>query len=1120
MADSDINLETILEQLEFNYGGVLQELARLHDTVVEQMEVLKTAGVKIRRKSTTYATGTVLVCVGKNNGNKRLKCKSGGTTSDATWTESTYNNLVIGNTYSDGSVVWEVMEEAYTSGSIVESALNASHAEIADFASSASSAGYAESAGYIGPFQVVNLGTATSSGIESSGGPVVTSTGINYEVRDTTRVWATSTAGVIVNGEFAIPVPYASGFLPDGRTLYLYGSSGTDGSSFDYGYLINSETKKNEFITALAHNEGGQVLQIQFGDIVTPWPGNEDVYQGPYKVEADQTPDSNGNVHVKIYDPTAPVAGTPAVPQWAGKIFAGEQYHQAPYKTGTLNNGDYLYLVGDSKNGDVVLSYTAYIPQVTSDGEPSGGQLTITSAGFYVRLAKNEGGKLVQIQHGDITVPPWKVVSAGHTDSANYADSAGYAANVEYNGPFKVSATSVDTSTHTANVKIYDPTDNSTPAKAGRVFDGSNLWLISSKSLSSIQDGGYVYLNGNYGSSPSLSNVAGSNNASQFSIKIAKNIGGNIYQLQYGDVYSIPWNTTSAIHASTADYAEYHGPFHITFGGKGTTYYTDVEVKDDLRNSVEDSSWAGAVIIGPSTYKVPSVSFSSMAGWAYVYLLGTFTSGVPDFLISQGLSLPVLTENQFLAILGRGQGVNKFIQTQFGDIVQPVLGGTGSIILTSEYEGPFKVKADSVNPSTLAVDVTIYDPTDPSTNPYYAGTVFDGSTAHLMESDTLTDIANGGFVYLNGTSGATTSIRFSDSAGTNNDSSFSIRIAQNSGGEIVQIQHGDVYSIPWNTLHANEAEHAIEADSATIANYASSADYAGPFHAIAGGTNGTTLNNIQIQDDTRASNIGGYVVVGSNIYSANSAANITLSSGYKLYLVGTSSNGSITLDYSSTNTAPTPATNTFWTQLAYNAGGKLIQTQFGDITQPVAGVTKIEVTGATVIPAAGTGDVRIIIPQAPVAGNILPVDWQAVTTLYPTKVFGQGKYTTDPNYDDTVSEPEYIKLPPSGPQFYGGIVVGWIIAPQNAGIGSEPSYSYEMKIQQLNSEITIPLLQPEITTVVDSAYEANPTSVGECMTPRKSYVYLCIPPGTYFHLVEIGSNGNYQLEFYPYVQPS
>ena len=1113
MADSDINLETILEQLEFNYGGVLQELARLHDTVVEQMEVLKTAGVKIRRKSTSYATGTVLVCVGKNNGNKRLKCKSGGTTSDATWTEATYNDLVIGNTYSDGTVVWEVMEEAFTSGSIVESALNASHAEIADFASSASSAGYAASAGYTGPFKVVNLGTATSSGIESSGGPVVTSTGINYEVRDTTRVWATSTAGVIVNGEFTIPVPYASGFLPDGRTLYLYGSSGTDGSSFNYGYLINSETKKNEFITALAHNEGGQVSQIQFGDIVTPWPGDGDgdVYQGPYKVEADQTPDSSGNVHVKIYDPTAPVDGTPAVPQWAGKIFAGEQYYQAPYKTGTLNNGDYLYLVGDSKNGAVVLSYTAYIPQVTSDGEPSGGQLTITSAGFYVRLAKNEGGKLVQIQHGDITVPPWKVESAVHANVADYAS----AAQVEYNGPFKVVITGTTEGISTVNVKVYDSLDSSSSPRAGRVFDGGNSWVVFSSIINSVADGGYIYLNGDYGSTPSLSKNSGNNNTSQFSKRIAKNEGGKIVQLQFGDLYSIPWRTYSATYATEAQYAEYNGPFHITYEEKSGLLYKNVIVTDDIRNSSLDSTWAGGVIIGPSTYKVVSSSFQEVLSGAYIYLLGTFTNGVLDFIISQGTNLPTISNNQFLTILGKAQGA-RIQQAQFGDIIQPVLGGTGSIILTSEYEGPFKVKADSVNPSTLAVDVTIYDPTDPSTNPYYAGTVFDGSTAHLLESNTLTDIADGDFVYLNGTSGATVSIGFSDSAGTNNDSSFSIRIAQNSGGEIVQIQHGDVYSIPWNTLHANETEHAIEADSATIANHASSADYAGPFHVITGGTNGTTLNNIQIQDDTRASNIGGCVVVGSNIYSASSATNITLSSGYKLYLVGTSSNGSITLDYSSTNTVPTPAANTFWTQLAYNAGGKLIQTQFGDIIQPVEGVTKIEVTGGTAIPATGTGDVRIIIP--PVAGNILPVDWEAATILYPTKVTGQGKYTTDPSYDTT--DPEYIKLPPSGTQFYGGIVVGWIIAPQNAGIGSEPSYSYEMKIQQLNSEITIPLLQPEITTVVDSAYEANPTSVGECMTPRKSYVYLCIPPDTYFHLVEIGSNGNYQLEFYPYVQPS
>ena len=176
---ADTNLEDVLEQLQFNYGGVLQKLAELHDEVVDQMEMLKTAGTKIRRRNTSYAKDTVLVCVGRNNGNKFLKCKTAGTTSDVQWTEATYTGFTIGSTVNDGTVVWEVMETAFTSGSIVWSAMNASHAEIADYASSAgsaTSAGYALSAGYIGPFQVVNLGAVESSGYESSGGPIVTST--------------------------------------------------------------------------------------------------------------------------------------------------------------------------------------------------------------------------------------------------------------------------------------------------------------------------------------------------------------------------------------------------------------------------------------------------------------------------------------------------------------------------------------------------------------------------------------------------------------------------------------------------------------------------------------------------------------------------------------------------------------------------------------------------------------------------------------------------------------------------------------------------------------------------------------------------------------------------------
>lgn len=1550
---ADTNLEDILEQLQFNYGGVLQKLAKLHDEVVDQMEMLKTAGTKIRRRNTSYAKDTVLVCVGRNNGNKCLKCKTAGTTSDVQWTEATYTGFTIGSTVNDGTVVWEVMETAFTSGSIVWSAMNASHAEIADYASSAgsaTSAGYALSAGYIGPFQVVNLGAVESSGYESSGGPIVTSTGINYSVVDNTaRNWGSSSvAGVIINGKTTIPVPGFTGFLADGQTLYLWGSSGADGTDFKYGYRINSQAQDNEFITALAHNEGGKVTQIQFGDIVTPWPGDEggEIYNGPFKVEANSSVDSSGTVHVRIYDPTAPINASTSKPEWAGKIFAGGTQHTVQYAGGNLSAGDYLYLVGDSKNGSVSFDYTAYVPEVTSDGAPdsSANKMTITSAGFYVRLAKNEGGKIVQLQHGDITVPPWKVTSADHATSADSATHATYADNVDYKGPFRVATSgtgiqvyddswpntfggaviigsngyrigSATGLTSQAGFKIYlEGTSNydgavslryraiqdgatisalkenqfltplaaitsggimqiqygnitqpfhteeyqgpfkvaiagtstvvsnsgtesatsstaytvtitdtisaaeiSSDQKAGKVFDGAVEHEVASSSIE-LADGQYVYLQG---SSAADGTVAfefvttpdDEASTSLFFTRLAKNQGGRIIQIHEGDIVT-PWhaggadfasmaiNASSAVRAAVADYVEYKGPFHVSaltdstakmyddsrasnyggavvigenvtyvgsenlnmapgdtaylvgtsapggtlqcvcsigshgqevivgqnqfcaqlakrtvdgifqiqfgdivqpfhspeyegpfkvvvngsssvitnsgmsdesssttydvsildtisaaevsldqkagkvFDGKSafeipssaitvndgdyiylrTSYSTTsgtlfefttssgtdnrtrcftrlaknqggrivqiqhgditipqfvysalsatnassaihateadrfaykgpfnilcsatgqhlalVRVVDDIRNKSGDSSWAGAVIVGDSTYKVVSSSLGLILNGYRLYLKGTFVDGSdPTFAfgsIGAGSGNPSVNANEFYTYLGFVSN-GAFVRTQYGDIVQPVLGQGQS------YNGPFKVQITSSSTSTTSsggsttsnttYDVRVYDPTDPSSNPYHAGRVFDGASETILNSADVIGLEDGAFVYLNGISGS--GMEITDSAGANNASSFSIRLAQVSAGGIVQMQYGDVYSIPWNVTSAANATHATSADYATEAGYV---EYKGPFHVSATAINSTTsAATVTIYDDTRVSSIGGYVVVGSNTYPAGTSGGMTLSNGYKMYLIGSStSSGGIDFLYSAANSDPSPGAGETWmfyAQLAYNNGGKVVQTHYGDIVQPQEGVTKISVIGGTVTPASGIGDVTINIP-APGAGNILPVNWSVMAGqyLYPTHIAGQGKYTTDPNYDDEDPDAEYIKLG----EGYGGIIVGWIIAPLDAGLWSQDEYEYNLNIEQTEyASISIPLLVPESTKVVIPSYsleydedtgeyslESHAEGAnGECYTPRKSYVYLPIPPNTYFNLTETGTgfHGSSSLMFYPYVQPS
>lgn len=1113
---SGVNLEQKIEELEYKYGGVLQKLAELHDAVVSQLEDVKTAGVKIRREKTNYISGTVLACVGRNNGNKYLLAMNTGTTAEGQKDESFYDGLAINATWNDGGVTWKVVEDAFTSGSIVWSAMNASHAEIADYASSAGSAGYANSAGYIGPFHVHQGARVESQTIVSSG---VTSTfdGFNVTVQDDTR--PVGTGGYVVNGNQNLPVQSFTNFLADGKTLYLFGSSGNP-PYFECGFYFGDPKtpEAGEFVTALAKNEGGKIIQMQYGDIVTPWPGasgsGED-YNGPFKVfivgsSAQVTPGSSGGPPTSVmkygfelYDPTSPINSNTNKHEWGGKVFAGENYYQAGITSGSVKAGDFIYLVGDSNASGVTFKYTNYEPEVTSTGgsNSSTGQQTITSAGFYTRIAQVHGASVTQIQHGDITVPPWKVTSADHATSADSASHATYADNVDYKGPFRVATSgngiqvyddswpntfggaviigsngyrigSATGLTSQAGFKIYlegtsnydgavslryraiqdgatisalkpnqfltplaaitsggimqiqygnitqpfhteeyqgpfkvaiagtstivsnSGTSNATSStvytvtitdtisaaeissdqKAGKVFDGAVEHEVASSSIE-LADGQYVYLQGSSAADGTVAfefvtTPEDEASISLFFTRLAKNEGGKIIQIHEGDIVT-PWhagaagfatmaqNASNAVRAAVADYVEYKGPFHVSALNDST-----VKVYDDSR----PATYGGAVVIGENTTYVGSQNLSVENG-DRVYLVGTSAPGGTlqcVYSVGSGDSPIAVSANQFCAQLAfKSAGV--IIQTQFGDIVQPVLGQGQS------YNGPFKVAITSSSTitsssggsttSNTTYDVKVYDPTDPSSNPYHAGRVFDGASVTTLNSTAIIGLQDGAFVYLNGTQNS--GMEITDSAGTNDITNFSIKLAQVTAGGIIQMQYGDVYSIPWNTYFAAFAGYAANAGSVAIANYASSAGYIGPFHVSA--TNVDTATNaatVKIYDDTRLANsVGGYVMVGSNAYPVGTSAGVTLSNGYKMYLIGSSATSGIGFKYSAASSDPSPGegeTWMFYAQLAYNNGGKVIQTHYGDIVQPIEGVTKI-IAGpnVTVNPAEGIGEVTI-----------------------------------------------------------------------------------------------------------------------------------------------------------------
>ena len=225
----------------------------------------------------------------------------------------------------------------------------------------------------------------------------------------------------------------------------------------------------------------------------------------------------------------------------------------------------------------------------------------------------------------------------------------------------------------------------------------------------------------------------------------------------------------------------------------------------------------------------------------------------------------------------------------------------------------------------------IYDPTDPSTNPYNAGRVFADGAKLLVPSSAINNVSNGDFIYLVGNSaqGQIPSFSMTTSSPQVVHGRFITRLAKNEGGKLIQIQYGDITVPPWSVDFASSALVAQTAESTEVADYASSAGYMGPFHVSNVGGNSVT-----VFDDTRTGNIGGCVVLGSVISSVSSASGLNLPNEYKLYLVGSSGINGYSFTYSSGSGVIIPGTNEFWTQLAYNNGGTIIQTQFGDIVQP------------------------------------------------------------------------------------------------------------------------------------------------------------------------------------------
>lgn len=226
------------------------------------------------------------------------------------------------------------------------------------------------------------------------------------------------------------------------------------------------------------------------------------------------------------------------------------------------------------------------------------------------------------------------------------------------------------------------------------------------------------------------------------------------------------------------------------------------------------------------------------------------------------------------------------------------------------YDGPFAVENDTAEDNVIVSGGAVVVGNSRYEVPGTGATVPVGYDLYLSGSSYESSggiAASFGYVYSSGT------VESSD------PNTFLTRIAHNAGGGMFQqFQFGDIVTVPWG----------IESGTSVVNTYK------GPFWVSAATSNGTTLG-VTVRP--------GVVVVGSKRYdtpwlpydliTSQLSGTITLSSGYDLYLKGTSRNGGTLWGYVTTNgPVGDQQDGVFMTRLAYNSGGMVQQIQHGEIT--------------------------------------------------------------------------------------------------------------------------------------------------------------------------------------------
>lgn len=230
----------------------------------------------------------------------------------------------------------------------------------------------------------------------------------------------------------------------------------------------------------------------------------------------------------------------------------------------------------------------------------------------YLRATKLVKGKGILVKETSAGT----IVSMIQDRSSLDEEEEGEAAAVEYSGPFAVRVTTPppeeeEEESETIGTEEEEEEDEGpgvyVTVAAGVVVTGNTRLAVPAAQDDPIflPEGHTLWLVGKYTTPYSFSYAASDSAPSvligRFSLAIAKNTGGVIQQIQFGEVLNVTWGNSNSFW--------YVGPFAVELqGGTSARIYNRVSGADPL--------YAGEVKIGNSVHSVPVASLPITPGYA------------------------------------------------------------------------------------------------------------------------------------------------------------------------------------------------------------------------------------------------------------------------------------------------------------------------------------------------------------------------------------------------------------------------------------------------------------------------------------------------------------------------